>query len=63
MDDLLCVGRSTQRKLINIGINTIGDLVKADEKILVSHLGKMADVIRLIESKIKDELQVPRQEA
>ena len=43
--DLLCVGRSTQRKLINIGINTIGDLAKADEKILISHLGKMGSIL------------------
>ena len=44
--DLLCVGRSTQRKLMNFGINTIGDLAKCDEKILVAHLGKMGSILR-----------------
>lgn len=43
--DLLCVGRSTQRKLVNLGINTIGDLARADEKILAAHLGKMGSVL------------------
>ena len=43
--DLLCVGRSTQRKLMNFGINTIGDLARCDEKILVAHLGKMGSVL------------------
>ena len=43
--DLLCVGRSTQRKLMNFGINTIGDLAKCDEKILVAHLGKMGSIL------------------
>lgn len=37
--DLLCVGRSTQRKLVNFGIK------RADEKILVSHLGKMGSIL------------------
>ena len=43
--DLLCVGRSTQRKLVNFGINTIGDLAKCDEKILIAHLGKMGSIL------------------
>ena len=43
--DLLCVGRSTQRKLVNFGINTIGDLAKCDERILIAHLGKMGSIL------------------
>ena len=43
--DLLCVGRNTQRKLVNFGINTIGDLARCDEKILVEHLGKMGGIL------------------
>lgn len=43
--DLLCVGRSTQRKLVNFGINTIGDLARTDERLLESHLGKMGGIL------------------
>ncbi len=45
VEDLLYVGRSTQSKLAKIGIRTIGDLAKTDEKILVSMLGKMGSVL------------------
>lgn len=43
--DLLCVGRITQKKLVKFGIKTIGDLAQTDEKILVSHLGKMGSIL------------------
>ena len=43
--DLLYVGRSTNQKLLKIGIKTIGDLAKMDEHILVNHLGKMGSVL------------------
>ncbi len=43
--DLLCVGRSTRRKLLNLEIETIGDLARTKEGILVSHLGKMGSVL------------------
>lgn len=43
--DLLCVGRSTQRKLAKFGIHTIGELARMDEQILVGHLGKMGSVL------------------
>lgn len=39
-EDLLYVGKATKSKLTKIGINTIGDLAKADERRLVSLLGK-----------------------
>ncbi len=43
--DLICVGRSTRRKLLNMEIQTIGDLARTKESILVSHLGKMGSVL------------------
>ena len=36
--DLLYVGKSTNRKLALFGIKTIGDLARADEDVLNSHL-------------------------
>lgn len=43
--DLLYVGRSTGAKLQKMGIRTIGDLARTDEKILNSMLGKMGSVL------------------
>jgi DNA polymerase-4 len=43
--DLLYVGRSTDRKLQRMGIHTIGDIARTDEKWLVSSLGKMGSVL------------------
>lgn len=43
--DLLYVGRSTNQKLTEIGIRTIGDLARTDEVILVRLLGKMGSVL------------------
>jgi len=43
--DLLYVGRSTSAKLQKLGIRTIGDLARTDEKILHSQLGKMGDIL------------------
>ena len=43
--DLLYVGRSTNKKLERIGIHTIGDIAKADEKWLNQYLGKMGSVL------------------
>ena len=45
VSDLLYVGKSTNKKLRTLGIHTIGDLAKADEKIIRSHLGKMGSVL------------------
>lgn len=41
VSDLLYVGKSTEKKLRNMDIHTIGDLAKTEEMILQSHLGKM----------------------
>lgn len=38
--DLLYVGGATQKKLNRIGIKTVGDLARADERALISLLGK-----------------------
>ncbi|WP_342759933.1 DNA polymerase IV [Kineothrix sedimenti] len=43
--DLLYVGRSTSAKLQKLGIRSIGDLARTDEKILHSQLGKMGDIL------------------
>lgn len=38
--DLFLVGKSTEQKLYNLGIRTIGDLATFDRDIIVLHLGK-----------------------
>lgn len=43
--DLLYVGRSTDRKLRTIGIKTIGDIARCDEKLLNNKLGKIGSVL------------------
>ena len=43
--DLLYVGKSTDKKLRNLGIKSIGDIANADEKVLHSHLGKMGSIL------------------
>ena len=45
--DLLDVGRSTERKLKTLGIQTIGQLAQADTKMLQSIFGKMGLVLKL----------------
>lgn len=43
--DLLYVGKSTEAKLKSMGIMTIGDLARCDERILQSRFGKMGSVL------------------
>ena len=43
--DLLYVGKSTERKLQSMGIRTIGELAKMEEKYLQSRFGKMGLVL------------------
>lgn len=45
--DLLYVGKSTEKKLKTLGVQTIGDLARMDEKILQSVLGKMGLILKL----------------
>ena len=47
VSDLLYVGRSTERKLKTLGIQTIGQLAQADTKMLQSIFGKMGLVLKL----------------
>lgn len=44
--NLLFVGKSTERKLGLLGIKTIGQLAKADDKLLKQHLKKHGSVIK-----------------
>lgn len=43
--DLLFVGRSTEQRLYNLGIRTIGELATFDRAIICSHLGKHGGMI------------------
>lgn len=43
--DLLYVGRSTSKKLLTMGIHTIGDLANAPMDVLKNHLGKMGLIL------------------
>ncbi len=45
VEELFYVGRSTKKKLNELGIRTIGELAKTDLNILRSHFKKYADVI------------------
>ena len=40
ISDLLYAGRSTQKAFQSLGIKTIGDLARADRRLILSHLGK-----------------------
>lgn len=45
VSDLFFVGRATAKKLLTLGIRTIGDLAKTDPAILKQHLNKHGEVI------------------
>ena len=45
VQNLLYVGRATQKKLNKLTIKTIGDLAKSNEELLVQHLGKWGAVL------------------
>ena len=44
-DCLLGVGKATRKKLLNIGVKTIGDITHTPREILRSHLGKFGDTL------------------
>lgn len=46
VSDLFFVGRATTRKLLNLGIRTIGDLAHADEGMIRAHLKTMGTVVQ-----------------
>lgn len=58
--DLLYVGSATRRKLNELGIRTIGDLAKADSRILAHRLGKMGYVLSAFANG-EDETPVSRE--
>ncbi len=43
--DLLYVGNATNKKLYSMGILTIGDLARTDEKLLTGRLGKVGNIL------------------
>lgn len=45
VDDLFFVGKSTARRLHNLGIHTIGQLARTDLSIIQAHLGKTGIVV------------------
>lgn len=45
VSDLFFVGRATARKLLNLGIQTIGDLAMTDPLLLRQHLKKQGEVV------------------
>lgn len=46
VSELFFVGRATTRKLLNLGIETIGDLAAADEQMIRAHLKKPGEIIQ-----------------
>lgn len=52
--ELLFVGNSTQRKLYNLGIRTIGELACSDPTIIFSHLGKHGKLIHNYANGVDD---------
>ena len=47
VSDLFFVGRATTRKLLNLGIKTIGDLAECPVEILTRKLGKMGAILHM----------------
>lgn len=54
IERLFLVGRSTSRKLYNLGIRTIGDLATFNKDIILSHLGKHGELIHDYANGIDD---------
>ena len=59
VEDLLYVGKATQKKLNRIGIKTIGDLAQAEERTLVNLLGKWGSYLHTFANG-KDESPVTK---
>lgn len=45
VENLLYVGRSTKKKLYNLGIKTIGDIANTNNTVLRNNLGKWGDIL------------------
>ena len=46
VEDILMVGASAKRFFKSVGINTIGDLAKAEDKLLSNHIGQMGITLK-----------------
>ena len=46
VSDLFFVGKATTKKLVDLGIRTIGDLAKADEQVIKAHLKKPGMIVQ-----------------
>lgn len=57
--DLFYVGRSTKRKLLTYGINTIGDIAKADIKLFKRLLGKNGEMIWRYANGLDNSIVMP----
>ncbi|SCW43748.1 DNA polymerase-4 [Ruminococcaceae bacterium YRB3002] len=61
VEDLLYVGRSTNRRLRKVGITTVGKLAESDPEFLHSLLGKMGYVLRMF-ARGEDNTPVSRED-
>lgn len=55
VNELLFVGGATERALLSLGIQTIGDLANADEQVLIKKLGKRGRQLRIYARGEDDE--------
>ncbi len=55
VSELFMCGKKTSEKLKMLGINTIGDLARYDEKVLIKRLGKMGQMLYEYANGIDDE--------
>ena len=56
---LLFVGGRTKEKLSQLCISTIGDLAATDRRLLISHLGKMGDILWIYANGLDDSPVTP----
>jgi DNA polymerase-4 len=59
VDELYMVGKHASEKLHSLGIDTIGDLAKTDEKTLIKHFNKHGITMHNYANGISDDLMVP----
>ena len=59
VDELYMVGKHASEKLHSLGIDTIGDLAKTDEKTLIKHFNKHGITMHNYANGISDDLIVP----
>lgn len=59
VDELYMVGKHASEKLHSLGIHTIGDLAKTDEKTLIKHFNKHGSTMHNYANGISDDLMVP----